>query len=185
MATSWCLQNLKMIKTNKFGEMIFDEDEVFGLVMSGQDISKFNNILVDPPVDLETAALILDDVPAFIQYDKLVEHQLTVSEFDHRNQQRWFMPEEYQQLDIAQHVLSLCKTEPDLQRVGEELLLYQERELFNLLRYLKYLVDVMTQHRLIWGVGRGSSIASYVLYLLKVHRINSMYYELDPREFLR
>ena len=73
----------------------------------------------------------------------------------------------------------------ELQRAGEELLLYQERNLFNLLRYLKYLVDVMKKNHLIWGVGRGSSLASYVLYLLGVHRINSMYYDLDPREFLR
>jgi DNA polymerase III alpha subunit len=95
------------------------------------------------------------------------------------------MPVEYHQLDIAEHVLSLCKTDAELQRVGSELLLYQERDLFDLLRYLKYLVDTMTANRLIWGVGRGSSVASYVLYLLGVHRIDSMYYELDPEEFLR
>jgi DNA polymerase III alpha subunit len=95
------------------------------------------------------------------------------------------MPNEYKQLDIASHVLNLCKTDAELQRVGEELLLFQERDLFNLLRYLKYLVDVMTQNHVIWGVGRGSSVASYVLYLLEVHRINSMYYDLDPHEFLR
>jgi DNA polymerase III alpha subunit len=53
------------------------------------------------------------------------------------------------------------------------------------LRYLKYLVDVMQNNRMIWGVGRGSSVASYVLYLLGVHRIDSMFYELDPKEFLR
>jgi DNA polymerase III alpha subunit len=174
-----------MTKTNKFGEIVFDEQDLCDLVMQGHDLSKLNGIMVDPPVDLETAALILDDVPAFIQYDKLVEHQLTVSEFDHRNQQRWFMPEEYQQLDIAKHVLDLCQTEAELQRVGEELLLYQERNLFDLLRYLKYLVDVMQTNRLIWGVGRGSSVASYVLYLMRVHRVNSMFYDLDPAEFLR
>ena len=69
--------------------------------------------------------------------------------------------------------------------MGHELLLYQERGLFDLLRYLKYLVDVMKQNHVIWGVGRGSSVASYVLYLLGVHRIDSMYYDLDAEEFLR
>jgi DNA polymerase III subunit alpha len=63
--------------------------------------------------------------------------------------------------------------------------MFQERDLFNLLRYLKYLVDTMTKNRLIWGVGRGSSVASFVLYKLGVHRINSLHYELDPAEFLR
>jgi DNA polymerase III alpha subunit len=95
------------------------------------------------------------------------------------------MPDKYKQLDIAKHVLDLCSTDVELQRVGAELLLFQERNLFDLLRYLKYLVDVMRENRLIWGVGRGSSLASYVLYLLGVHRINSIFYDLDPQEFLR
>jgi DNA polymerase III alpha subunit len=82
-------------------------------------------------------------------------------------------------------VLSLCTTEEELQRCGQELLLYQERNLFDLLRYMVYMVDIMTEHKIIWGVGRGSSVASYVLYKLKVHRINSMYYKLDVEEFLR
>jgi DNA polymerase III alpha subunit len=64
-------------------------------------------------------------------------------------------------------------------------LMFQERNLFNLLKYLKYLVDTMKSNNVIWGVGRGSSVASYVLYLLGVHRIDSMYYDLDPKEFLR
>jgi DNA polymerase III alpha subunit len=136
-------------------------------------------------LDLETAALILGDIPAFISYNKYAEDTLNVEEWDHRNQSEWFMPEEYKQLDIAKLVLDLCKTDAELQRVGHELLLYQERNLFNLLRYLKYLVDVMNKNQLIWGVGRGSSVASYILYLLGVHRVNSIFYELEPEEFLR
>lgn len=174
-----------MIKTNKFGEMIFDEDEIFNQVMLGIPIENFNNTLVHPPIDLEAAALILNDVPNFIDYNELAEDLLSVTEFDHRNQSTWFMPEEYKQLDIARYVLDLCKTDAELQRVGEELLLYQERNLFDLLRYLKYLVDIMRENRMIWGIGRGSSLASYVLYLLGVHKIDSIFYDLDPREFLR
>jgi DNA polymerase III alpha subunit len=174
-----------MTKTNKFGEIIFNEKDLCDLVMQGHDLSTVNGLLVDPSVDLETASLILQDVPKFIEYNKYAEENLSVEDFDHRNQQNWLMPDEYKQLDIAKLVLDLCKTDAELQRVGEELLLYQERNLFDLLRYLKYLVDVMREHRLIWGVGRGSSLASYVLYLLGVHRINSMFYDLDPQEFLR
>jgi len=173
------------MKTNKFGEMIFDEQDVFNLVMSGHDVTKMDTLIVHPKLDLETAALILGDIPAFMNYNDYAEISLSVEEWDHRNQSKWFMPQEYKQLDIAKHVLDLCKTEQELQRVGKELLLYQERNLFNLLRYLKYLVDVMRSNQLIWGVGRGSSVASYILYLMGVHRVNSMYYDLDPTEFLR
>jgi DNA polymerase-3 subunit alpha len=108
-----------------------------------------------------------------------------VVDWDKTNQQQWHMPDEYKNLDIAQYILDLCDGEAELQRVGEELLLYQERDLFNLLRYLKYLVDIMTENRVIWGVGRGSSVASFVLYKLGVHRINSLHYKLNISEFLR
>ena len=118
----------------------------------------------------------------------MIAHQdldITVEEFDRGCQKNWHMPQSYQDLDIAELVLSLCDTDGELQRCGQELLMYQERHLFNLLRYLKYLVDVMKDNQVIWGVGRGSSVASYVLYKLGVHRIDSLHYDLDPAEFLR
>lgn len=108
-----------------------------------------------------------------------------VSVFHQTQQSLWHMPEEYQNLDIAQWLLDQCKTQEELQRVGEELILYQERNLFDLLCQLKYIVDTWRKNKIVWGVGRGSSVASYVLYLIGVHRINSMYYDLDVHEFLR
>jgi DNA polymerase III alpha subunit len=57
--------------------------------------------------------------------------------------------------------------------------------MYDLLVYLKYLVDTMRAHNVVWGVGRGSSVASFVLYKMGVHRINSLYYDLDPAEFLK
>jgi DNA polymerase III alpha subunit len=95
------------------------------------------------------------------------------------------MPDEYKQLDIAQWLLDQCTKDEELQRVGTELLLYQERDLFPLLRQLKYVVDVWRKNNVVWGVGRGSSVASYILYLIGVHQINSLYYDLDIAEFLR
>jgi DNA polymerase III alpha subunit len=95
------------------------------------------------------------------------------------------MPAEYANMNIAQWLLDQCRTQEELQRVGQELLLYQERDLFPLLRQLKYVIDTWRSNNIVWGVGRGSSVASYVLYLIGVHRINSMYYDLDITEFLR
>jgi DNA polymerase III alpha subunit len=109
----------------------------------------------------------------------------SVEEFDRVLQTNWRMPQEYRELDIAEYALSLCKEEQELQRVGQELLLYQERNLFDLLRYLKYLVDTLRKNNVVWGVGRGSSVASYVLFLLGVHKIDSLYYNLDVEEFLK
>lgn len=172
-----------MIK-NKFGEHVYTESDICDLLMQGHEPQVFDGMYVDN-INLEEMSHILENVPAFISYDAVARDAVTVEQYDHRCQNTWFMPDEYKQLDIAEHVLSLCETDAQLQRVGQELLLYQERNLFDLLRYLKYLVDVMTENHVIWGVGRGSSVASYVLYLLGVHRIDSLYYDLDPEEFLR
>ena len=105
--------------------------------------------------------------------------------FHRQNQTNWRMPEQYKQLDIAKYLLDLCRNDAELQRVGAELMLYQERDMFDLLRFLVYIVDVMREQDIVWGVGRGSSVASYVLYLIGVHKIDSLYYDLDIAEFLR
>jgi DNA polymerase III alpha subunit len=171
------------MKTDHCGRIIFDEIDLIDMVMRGQPLADLNGLIVQPWIDLESAAVMLDDIPKFIEYDKLAQE--TQEQFDHRCRNTWFMPDKYKELDIAELVISRCTTPEQLQRCGEELLLYQERGLFNLLRYLVYVVDIMQDNRVIWGVGRGSSVASYVLYLLGVHRIDSMYYDLDVGEFLR
>ena len=134
---------------------------------------------------IEQLADITEDPGILKKWSKSKNVELSVSDWDQLQQQDWYMPESYQNLDIAKYILSLCENDEQLQRCGQELLMYQEKNLFDLLRYLKYLVDVMQDNHVIWGVGRGSSVASYVLYLLKVHKIDSIYYDLDPTEFLR
>lgn len=179
-----CLPLEKMKKT-KFGEIVIEESDLVDLMMKGNDITAIPDVIVDTTVDLEKLLSHIDDPGSLLTWTFPESSDISVPEFDAQRQSRWFMPEEYKKLDIAEYVLSLCKTDAELQRVGHELLLYQERDLFELLKYLKYLVDTMKQNNVIWGVGRGSSVASYVLYLLGVHRIDSMYYDLDPEEFLR
>lgn len=163
--------------TNKFGQQIYSEDDIFSNIMNGIDGSNFltNNIDIDSINAIAEISLVR-------QYS---EPQLSIEDFDKQNQNNWYMPEEYKDLDIAEYILSLCNTQEELQRCGEELLLYQDKNLFNLLKYLKYLVDIMKENNIIWGVGRGSSVSSYVLYKLGVHKIDSMYYNLDVKEFLR
>lgn len=173
------------MKTDSYGQIILNQDDVADLLMQGRDIDSLKRIVVDESVDIESMAHYIERVPDLVPYTFPYNSDISVPDYDSLQQRKWHMPQEYFQLDIAEYILGLCKTESELQRVGEELLLFQERNMFDLLRYLKYLVDTLRENRVIWGVGRGSSVASYVLYLLGVHRINSMFYDLNPREFLR
>jgi DNA polymerase III alpha subunit len=105
--------------------------------------------------------------------------------FDGVCQGEWFMPDEYKTLNVHNYVLTKCTTQEETARAAEELAEFEGRDMMNLLRYMIYLVDYMRENNIVWGVGRGSSVASYVLYLIGVHRINSIQYDLDWREFLR
>jgi hypothetical protein len=181
----WYLQNSRKMRTDQYGQIILGEQDLVDLVMRGHEIWKMPRVLVDNDVDLERVILTVEEPGTMVQWTFSDDSDIAVPDWHHARQQQWMMPDCYRNMDIASFVLDLCGSDAELQRCGQELLMYQERGLMDLLRYLKYLVDVMRDNHVIWGVGRGSSVASFVLYKLGVHRINSLYYELDPAEFLR
>lgn len=165
------------MRQDQYGQVILSEMDICDAYMRGIVIK---SCLSDSYINYHD--LDLESPP---QITKYTERTDSIEEFDKKNQDRWLMPDEYRNLDIALWVLNRCETDVERQRVGEELLLYLDRDLFPLLQYLKYLVDTMRQHNIVWGVGRGSSVSSYVLYLIGVHKIDSIYYGLDINEFLR
>lgn len=170
---------------NKFSELVFSENDICDLLMKGRGINSLKHIVVDPSIKIEELVMHVDRPESLLTWTFPYNKDTSVQGFHDAQQLMWHMPDEYKQLDIAEYILSLCNTEAELQRCGAELLMYQERNLFELLKYLKFLVDVMIENNVIWGVGRGSSVSSYILYKLGVHQIDSMYYNLDIAEFLR
>jgi DNA polymerase III alpha subunit len=168
-----------MIK-DKHGQIILDEDDLVNFYYKNNE-GKIKRALVSNPIQFDSV-LGINENPKFTVY---VPDQLTTEQFDNVKQSRWLMPDKYKTLDIAKWILEQCNGEAELQRAGEELLLYQEYELFDFLKYMKYLVDTMRENNIVWGVGRGSSVSSFVLFLIGIHKINSLYYGLDIKEFLR
>lgn len=168
------------MRNDSYGQQILSENDLCDLYLRDPE-RVIKRALVDSIIKIDSN-LGLNNLPEFSLY---VQPTGSTEHFDTINQNNWLMPEEYKTMDIAKFVLDQCKEEPELQRAGEELLMFQERDMFMVLRYLKYLVDTMRKHNIVWGVGRGSSVASYVLYLLGVHRINSLHYDLSIDEFLK
>jgi DNA polymerase III alpha subunit len=168
------------MKIDNFGQYVFSEEEICELYLTNPDRRSRFFLSTD---NINLIGLNLEKIPEIRVYNSS-EFQ-SLSEFDNHQQKQYFIPDSYKTLDIAQYVLSLCKTDVEIQRVGQELLLYQELDLFDFLRYLKYLVDILRENNIVWGVGRGSSTSSYVLFLLGIHKINSIYYDLSIDEFLK
>ena len=95
------------------------------------------------------------------------------------------LPESYTKLDVKQYLLDKCNTEEERDRVLIEYKLFEQKGFTKVLQFLIYFVDTLRANNVIWGVGRGSSVSSFCLFLIGVHKINPLLYNLDYREFLR
>ena len=101
------------------------------------------------------------------------------------------IPEHYKGIGVEAYIRGLIPreggstTESPLLRVEQELAEFRARNLFPVLQLLIYIVDTLRKNNLVWGVGRGSCVASYCLFLIGIHKVNSLEYNLDLREFLK
>ncbi len=100
------------------------------------------------------------------------------------DKENWFIPNEYKNMDIEGFLVNQCPKE-NYDRLITELELYRKNDMIPVLRAMKYVVDTLRANNVVWGVGRGSSVASYVLFLLGVHKIDSVKYNLPIEEFFK
>lgn len=170
------------MKLDRYHRTVLDEQDVCYMLYDNPDMDLNSVSLADPSQHNDAVGINYSELSMIRTLESLT---VDPAEWHRSNQQLWLMPAKYSDLDIASWVLEQCKTQDELQRCGAELLAYQAKDLLPMLRYLKYLVDVMRSEGLVWGVGRGSSVASFVLFKLGVHKIDSLYYDLDFEEFMR
>ena len=171
------------MKINMYGQAILSSDKLRELLLQGKNIGHLN-------------AVQDEDIQLYEKYQDILLRQktifldapaedLTFDDFHLQKADEWIFPLEYQQIDVLAHLLDKCKTQQEIDRVNEEYLLYLERDLVMLLRLFIFLVDYMRKNKYIWGVGRGSSVSSYILYLIGIHRVNSLKYGFDIKDYLK
>lgn len=114
---------------------------------------------------------------AVLKHADPIDHQL--------RQNEWVYPQEFEELDLYELFDSLCDTDEQRARARYELQLYQDCGLEKLLRWAAWFMCVVKANNLFIGVGRGSSVSSYCLYLIGMHMVDSMKYGLDPEEFFK
>ena len=168
-------------KTNDHGDVIFTEQDAIDLLYTNPnvDISKlffedtevYNNSLKELGIDLP----IINTAP----------HRESLTEFDDKNINNWHMPEKYYQINVLEWLLEKCQNDEEKARVKLEYKLFEQKKFIKVLQFLIYFVDTLRANNLVWGVGRGSSVASFCLFLIGVHKINPLLYNLDITEFLR
>ena len=166
---------------DKYSNPVFDEQDLFDALYKGHQFSVDDTMLVNKTNEIKQLETQLG-----FKFLEPYETHFEVSDYDAACQTNWFMPDEYKTLDIEAWIWQQTPPwDPQHTRVTEELAAFKERNMLDLLRWLKYFVDTCREKNIVWGVGRGSSVASYVLYLIGIHKIDSIKYNLDWQEFLR
>ncbi len=133
--------------------------------------------------DILEHCLYSDDLSQYlnrIDLEKL-NYPIPPKDIDIKN---WFIPKDYCP-DLMLHLYDQCETEEQKRRVELELELFIKNGMYDVLHVMKYVVDTLRANNIVWGVGRGSSVASYVLYLIGVHKIDSIKYNLPIEEFFK
>lgn len=152
-----------------------DERQLYHVLMSGCSVATaLDWISQDLRLQLEEKLTLnadLYDLPDILTWQERID--------------TWTIPEKYIEFDIATYVQSLARDAKDSERITWELAEFDRRKLLPVLRTIKYLVDVMREHNVLWGVGRGSSVSSLVLFLLGIHRIDPIKWNLDAGEFFK
>ena len=172
------------IDIDKFSRPLLDENSGIELLYNSTNI---DDIEFSNDEDARQDNFLCDEL-AVTPLKILQDIDIDVDTFHKQQQDKWFMPEHYKTLDIEEHIAKYVPKDasPEVfKRISNELELYKTRNLYPVLRVLIYIIDTMRKHNLVWGVGRGSSVASYVLYLLGVHKVDSLKYNLDIKEFLK
>lgn len=148
-----------------------------------EQFAHYDNIHVDE---------LTDDIR---QYNRLVPRakrivvKTELEPFDHLKSD-WNIPDSYKQLNPLEYALEIletsneCSKDERMQRVIEEYRLYVKYNLVDVLRTLIFIINRFESEQVVWGVGRGSSVSSYFLYVIGVHDVDSYLFDLDITEFL-
>ena len=170
--------------TDKFGIPIFDYVDIINVINSG-NIDILNKL----------QCFHSDEIDKFNQSAKLFETDIlniykepniTIDELDKKLQSEWLMiPDEYNQINVLEFLLNKCNNEQEISRIKEEYIEYEDRDMITLLKFLIFLVDFMKENDIVWGIGRGSSVASFILYKIGIHKVDSLKYQLEWKEFLK
>lgn len=171
------------VKINKYGQAILSSDNLRNLILQGKSISHLN-IIQDSETELfqQYQSELLSETITFLDAP---EELLSFEEFHENCAKEWVFPVIYQQINVKTWLLDKCKTQNEVDRVNEEYKLFEERNLIMLLRLFIFLVNYMRENELIWGIGRGSAVSSFCLYLIGIHRVDSLKYDLNIKDFLK
>lgn len=169
--------------TDAWGRTIFEPESIIEMMMNGTDVSSL--LIEESPIVEEYNQWCERFNKVDFKIETPAEPKNTPEEEHAYRATQWMISDEIKTIDVRGFLLSMCVNEAQRDRINYEMDLFEQRELIPLLQLMMFLVDHFRRNGIVWGVGRGSSVASFVLYLIGVHKIDPIRYGLDVREFLK
>ncbi len=117
-------------------------------------------------------------------YEKYFRHQITVREtleLDVNDRTYSDFDLEFVKKRIYQSS-RFQGTDQEHQRIEREFQFFEETNNILQLKKLIHLIESFKEKNIIWGVGRGSSCASYIMYLLEVHDVDPLKHDIPFEE---
>ena len=161
--------NLKSLKIDglkdQYGRVVYNRQDCYEMLYNGENIDSIKELEWHEDIEKYNKAISLNNLEKDL-LQPMSKISKEISEFDAENQKDWFIPDEYKNMNIWIYTLDKCPDDiPEMTRVCEELTLYDKYGIIDVLKVCVYIVDTLRKNNLVWGVGRGSSVSSYVLYL--------------------
>lgn len=167
---------------DEYGNPYYTEEESVELLYSNKNLDVETLLMEDPEKFNTSNQETYSDYPSIQKY---LRPTVPVNVFHKHRSSHWFMPEEYVMFDIESYLLDQCDNEVEIGRMTEELSLFEQMDNFHILRFAKFFVDTLKKNNKVWGIGRGSSTASFALYKIGLHSINPIEWDIPITEFIK
>lgn len=162
-----------MMKSDEYGRVTVDAEALINLIHKGFDIRELN---VEPSDKLDRHNKMCR---RFNRRDLIVEPveaiDMSPEEYHRERSKTWFYGNE----DIIEFLVKQGTNPEEDERIQKEIEFFDRQGLIPMLAAMKEIIDLWREEGIVWGVGRGSSVASYLLFLIGVHRIDPMKYGLE------
>tara|TARA_A100001035_G_scaffold239148_1_gene204075 strand:- start:1340 stop:1849 length:510 start_codon:yes stop_codon:yes gene_type:complete len=169
------------MKMTELNEVVVNENDLVEGLLQGKSA---NSIITKDTDKIDT----YNHFCSLFQINNTIDYETPAEsndKYSYKDIENWHMPQEYKQLDIQTYLLNKTRDYAQKQRVELEYAEFESRNMIPMLKFLVYMVSELKRQNILWGVGRGSSVSSYILYLIGVHKVDSLKYDLDYKEFLR
>ena len=148
---------------------------------------------------IETGSLTAEKIKEVERHNKLskAEKRITIAVADDQPgvvpawRYEWPTPEPWKSDNLVEFCLNrlarlgLAFEDRYIVRLAQEIAEIEEREMEGFIRHVWYVTADMDRRKVVRGVGRGSSCASLVLFLLGVHLVDPVLYDVPMTEFFK